>query len=72
MPQIRLRAFGPSLCVSLRISLGIAAALLAFDAPAADAGKIKMVSSFPTAATTCNVYPRLTALRKHWRIFASV
>jgi len=43
MPQIRLRAFGPSLCVSLRISLGIAAALLAFDAPAAHAGKIKMV-----------------------------
>jgi hypothetical protein len=36
---IRLRAFGPSLC----LSVCIAAALLAFDASAAHAGKIKMV-----------------------------
>ena len=28
-------------------------------------GVIKMVSSFPTAATTCTVYPPLTALRMH-------
>jgi hypothetical protein len=40
---IRWRAFGPSLCIGLCISLYIAAALLVFDAPAADAGKIKMV-----------------------------
>jgi len=42
-----LRAFGPSLSVA-RLSVAslcvcIAAALLAFDAPAANAGKIKMV-----------------------------
>jgi len=28
-------------------------------------GVIKMVSSFPTAATACTVYPPLTALRMH-------
>ena len=54
MPHIRLHAFGPSLSVaslsvaslsvaSLCLSVCIAAALLAFDAPAANAGKIKMV-----------------------------
>jgi hypothetical protein len=44
MPHIpiRMRALAPSLC--------IAAALLVFDAPAADAGKIKMV--FPGPVTT--------------------
>jgi len=73
MPHIRSRAFGPNLSVaSLCMSACIAAALLAVDASAAHAGKIKMVSSFPTAATTCNVYPPLTALRMHWRIFPSV
>ena len=63
MPQIRLRAFGPSLCVSLRISLGIAAALVVFDAPAADAGKIKM--AFPGPVTTFSL-PYLVAEKKGW------
>ena len=63
MPQIRLRAFGPSLCVSLRISLGIAAALVVFDAPAADAGKIKM--AFPGPVTTFSL-PYIVAQKKGW------
>ena len=63
MPHIRLRAFGRSLCVSLRISLGIAAALVVFDAPAADAGKIKM--AFPGPVTTFSL-PYLVAQKKGW------
>src|SRR5262249_12843912 len=59
MPQIRLRAFGRN----LRIGLGIAAALLAFDAPAAHAGKIKMV--FPGPVTTFSL-PYLVAQKKGW------
>src|SRR5215470_1510957 len=56
---IRLRVFGPSLC----ISLCIAAALLVFDAPAANAGKIKMV--FPGPVTTFSL-PYLVAQKKGW------
>src|SRR5438128_12567908 len=56
---IGLRPFGPSFC----ISLCIAAALLVFDAPAAVAGKIKMV--FPGPVTTFSL-PYLVAQKQGW------
>ena len=59
MPHIRLRILGSSLC----ISLSIAAALFAFDASAASAGKIKMV--FPGPVTTFSL-PYLVAQKKGW------
>jgi ABC-type nitrate/sulfonate/bicarbonate transport system substrate-binding protein len=52
---IRLRALVPSLC--------LVAALLVFDAPAADAAKIKMV--FPGPVTTFSL-PYLVAQKKGW------
>ena len=58
MPHIRSHAFGSSPCISLCFSLCIAAAVLAFDAPAASAGKIKMV--FPGPVTTFSL-PYLVA-----------
>src|SRR6516165_12632731 len=59
MLHIRLRTLGSSLC----ISLCIAAALFAFDASAASAGKIKMV--FPGPVTTFSL-PYLVAQKKGW------
>src|SRR5262249_19122011 len=69
LPHIRLRAFAPSLSVvsfsvaSFCMGVCIAAALLAFDAPAANAGKIKMV--FPGPVTTFSL-PYLVAQKKGW------
>ena len=64
MPHIRSRAFGPNLSVaSLCMNVCIAAALLAVDASAAHAGKIKMV--FPGPVTTFSL-PYLVAQKKGW------